>query len=158
MVVTRTLFEQIKRMLSEGKTIRFIRTWTGIYVIGNRRFYNINFTIKADDMEILNNDYPSDEWNTMQIDDEYKELRKAIYEWLREQALELLASKLGFKDVDEMYEKGTVDGDDYGNVKVLTDDDKIYTAVFCEYDYKPLVAKDIETYIFYKPIIKVEEV
>jgi len=151
------LFEQksefvaVKRAIEEGKVVKMIKTWTGLHVMGNRRFHNLNITIIADELQLLNLDYPSDKWNTFKVEKMFDDIRDKTYEMLRSQALTLLAEKLGFESVGEMEEKAHVFYDDYGNAIVRTEDGKRLTAVFSEVYITSIVGKSIETYVFFKP-------
>ena len=151
MIDKENLLKTVKTAISEGKTVRFIKTWTGLHVVGNRRFHNLNLTVKIDDIEILNADYQTDKDDTDEVEDIYDEIKEKMFDMLREKALELLAGKLGFTNIDEMYAETTVLGDDDGNPVILTKDEKVYSAVFCHFHLSFYTGKDIETFAFHEP-------
>ena len=153
MIDKEDLFKTVKTALEQGKTVSFIRTWTGQYVMGDRRFSNINHTIKVDDETVFSKDYETDRDCDIDYDNVFRELRKRIYIMLRNQALKLLAQQLGYQSVQELDEKAEILGDDEGNVLVGTEDGKVYSAVFRRESFFHSPGKHIETYVFHKPKI-----
>jgi len=125
-----SLYKSIEKELDKGKEIIFRRQWTGVHVIGKRRFSNVNYTITADSRELFNRDYQSDRHDIDAIDEQFNELKDKVYELLMDKALEFLAKELNFRDVDEMEHKAEVFYDDYGN-PIVRLDDKEFTAIIC---------------------------
>jgi len=147
-----SLFNYLQIALDEDKIVMLSRSWSRGDAIG----CNLKIVITVDNTRIVDNGYSNKEWNIYQISAEFDELKHAIHKTLYNQALEILAKELGFKDIDDMYSKTIISNDDDGNPIVIMKNGKMYTAVFCHCDLYLLAVEDVETCVFQKP--KVREV
>ena len=145
------LLEKVKKALNEGKEVAFIKTWTGLHVVGNRRFHNLSLVVEVDGAKILDADYESDISDVADVEDAYDEVKEKVFDMMRDEALNLLCEKLGFHDIEELEKEAELWGDDEGNPMVRLENGKRYTAVFCHFHLHFYTGKDIETFVFHKP-------
>ena len=71
---------EILKAIEEGKKIRLVRTWTGMHVIGDRYFNNINILVEVNGKTILDEDYPSDRFDEDEVIERFNEIVNGVYE------------------------------------------------------------------------------
>jgi hypothetical protein len=145
--------EGVLKALEEGKTVRLVRTWTGLHVIGTRQFDNVNIFIQIDGKTIFDGDYPSDRFDLDEVDEMFNELTNEVYEKAYDKALELLLEKLklGLEEFKKLEEKGEIEifADEEGNI--ICRNEKEYAVVFTEYYRFDSAGKHITVYKYFKP-------